>query len=521
MFDFVFLQFVCDLLDVVFLILLTLQVVNFPFPTPPEVTAIVEAERCLKVLEALNTDGGLTSMGKAMAQYPMSPRHSRMLLTVIQILKKNKGYSRPNLVLAYTLAAAAALSLLNPFITQFDGNREDTDGSKHENESNATGCNKVLEKEERLRKKKLKETVKASRAKFLNSNSDTLSIACALQCFELSKTPLEFCTENGLYLKTMEEMSKLRKQLLKLLYHQSSSNLQQEFSWTHGTMEDIESAWMISSDKQHLLSNEEKLIREAICAGWADRVAKRIKGHLGLSDGDRKVNAVRYQACMVKETVFLHRRSAISRFAPDYLVYSELLHTKRPYIHGATSVEPEWLVRYAGSLCTFSAPLTDRKPFYDPETDEVLCWTTPTFGPHLWQLEAHTFPIKDNMHRVAVFAWALLEGSVLPCLKSVKMFLAAAPAIILRPESLGQKRVGNLLSKLNSSSRTIASCAMLRDTWEKNPGELYSEIRDWFQKGFHNQFEELWAVMQREVLLDPKLRFAKETRSRKKARQER
>ncbi|KAK9281583.1 hypothetical protein L1049_004486 [Liquidambar formosana] len=47
------------------------KVANFPFPTPPEATAVVEAERCLKTLEALDSKGKLTPLGKAMARYPI------------------------------------------------------------------------------------------------------------------------------------------------------------------------------------------------------------------------------------------------------------------------------------------------------------------------------------------------------------------------------------------------------------------------------------------------------------------
>ncbi|KAL7104782.1 hypothetical protein ACP275_07G004000 [Erythranthe tilingii] len=77
------------------------KVANFPFPTPPETNALIEAERCLKVLEALDDKGRLTPLGKAMARYPMSPRHSRMLLTVIQIMQKAKHCSSANRVLAH------------------------------------------------------------------------------------------------------------------------------------------------------------------------------------------------------------------------------------------------------------------------------------------------------------------------------------------------------------------------------------------------------------------------------------
>lgn len=484
------------------------KVSNFPFPTPPEATALAEAERCLTTLEALDSNGRLTPLGKAMAHYPVRPRHSRMLLTVIQIMRKVKSYDRANLVLGYAVAAAASLSYPNPFVMQFEGSQTENDGLKQNEE-------KSIDKEEKLGRKKLKESAKLSRAKFSNPSSDVLTIAYALQCFELSKRPVDFCNDHSLHLKTMEEISKLRKQLLQLMFNQSFNDPQQEFSWSHGSMEDVEHAWRVFSDKHPLLLNEEELLGQAICAGWADRVAKRVRG-VSASEGDRKVNAARYQACMVKETVFLHRWSSLSKFAPEFVVYSELLNTKRTYMHVATSVKSDWLVKYAKSLCTFSAPLVDPKPYYDPLTDQVFNWVVPTFGPHLWQLPLHGVPIIDDVHRVSVFSAALLEGNVLPCLRSVKKFMAASPASILRSEASAQRRVGNLLKKLKSRLRIIDSCAMLRETWNENPRELYSEILDWFQEGFHDQFEDLWAKMHHEVLLDPRERFPKRVKREKR-----
>lgn len=490
---------------------LLFQVANFPFPTPPEPTALVEADRCLKVLEALDSNGRLTPLGKAMAQYPMSPRHSRMLLTVIHIMQKAKDYSHANRVLAYAVAAAAALSLSNPFLMEVEGKYKDLDVLKQDEKPGSAETERDLRKEERMRIKKLKETARVSRAKFSNPTSDVLTVAYALQCFELSGEPLEFCKNNMLHFKTMEEMSKLRKQLINLVFNSNLCDSQQNFSWPHGTLEDAECAWRIPSNKCPLQLNEEEILGQAICAGWADRVAKRIKDVSSLSESDIKVHAVRYQACLVKEIVFLHQRSSISKSAPQYLVYTELLHTKRPYIQGATSVKENWLIKYAPSLCSFSAPLSDRKPYYDPHNDQVRCYVSPTFGPHLWELPRHSLPIKDDVLQVAVFASSLLEGNVLPCLKDVQKFLAASPASILKPE-MGQKRVGNLLNKM----RRIDSCAKLRKLWDDNPRELFPEILNWFRDGYHDRFEDLWAKMQLEVLLDSTKRFPEKVKRKKK-----
>jgi len=135
------------------------QVENFPFPTPPNKESLVEAVRCLKTLEALYSDGKLTPMGKAMAQYPLSPRHSRLLLTVIKNLKsQQKGFARSNFILAYAAAAASALSFTNPFLKQLD--ECDTNGESEENinpEANGPW--------ERKRQKKLKAVVREAQEK--------------------------------------------------------------------------------------------------------------------------------------------------------------------------------------------------------------------------------------------------------------------------------------------------------------------------------------------------------------------
>ncbi|KAJ7009205.1 ATP-dependent RNA helicase DEAH13-like isoform X1 [Populus alba x Populus x berolinensis] len=379
------------------------KVEKFPFPTPPEAAALVEAERCLKTLEALDNTGRLTSLGKAMACYPMSPRHSRMLLTAIQITRKMKDHDTANLVLGYAVATAAALSFSNAFLKHFEGSHTDSNGSEQDGRSSSLGSNKILDKQEKIKKKKLRETTKLSRARFSNSTSDTLTVAYALHCFELSTSPVGFCHENGLHLKTMEEMSKLRRQLLQLVFNHHVHELEQGFSWTHGTVEDVEQAWRVLSSKRSTLLNVEDILGQAICAGWVDRVAKRIRGNSGSLEGDRKASAVRYQACMVKETVFLHRRSSLSNSAPEFLVYSELLHTKRPYMHGATSIKPEWLAKYGVSLCSFST-VEDRKPEYDPQTDQLYRWVIPTFGPHLWRLPAQSMPISSDEDRLKVCA---------------------------------------------------------------------------------------------------------------------
>ncbi|KAL9688390.1 hypothetical protein QQ045_032811 [Rhodiola kirilowii] len=492
------------------------KVANFPFPTPPDVQAMIEAERCLKVLEALDYEGKLTGLGRAMSHYPMSPRHSRMLLTVIQLMQQVKQYKRANIILGYAVASAAALSLSNPFIIQFEGGQGDSDNMMLNENSQDIDTIKSSDRQEKPKKKKLKESVKAARAKFANPSSDALTVAYALQCFDNSENPAQFCVDNALHHKTMEEMSKLRMQLLKLVFqHNIVRDSEEKYKWTFGSIDEVESDWKNTKDKCPLNLNEEELLCQALCAGWADRVAKRTRGTFGSSEENRKANAVQYQAAMVADPVFIHRWSSVSRSGPEYVVYNEMLHTKRSYMHGVTAIKPDWLVKYAGSLCTFSAPLADPKPYYNPVTDQGLCYSIPTFGPHLWQLPMHSLLIKDDVQRVAVFAYALLDGQVLPCIKAVQEHLSASPSIILMPEARGQKRVGNLLNELRLKKKHVDSCAMLIELWKENPRKLYSEILDWLKTNYHQHFEELWSLMQKEVQLEPQERFSKKLKRRK------
>ncbi|KAJ0979853.1 hypothetical protein J5N97_015327 [Dioscorea zingiberensis] len=475
------------------------KVVNFPFPTPPKIEALVEAEKCLKALNALDPQGRVTRLGKAMAQYPMSPRHSCMLLTFIEIMKSHPGYLRADLVLAYAVAVAAALSVSNPVIVDYEAVSSTLDDVDHEEKKDEKpGTEKMKEKMEKQVQKKAKAAAREARARFCNPSSDALTIAHALQLFELSDDPITFCKTNALHLKTMREMSKLRKQLLQLVFVQSK--VCEEFSWNHGKINDVECSWRKYPEKQPLLLNEEKLLRLAICAGWADRVAKRIR--VVSESEDQKVKAAQYESCALMETVFLDRWSSASQSAPEFLVYTELLRSKRPYMHGVTAVNADWLVKYASPLCIFSAPLTDPKPYYDPLIDQVLCWVRPTFGPHNWELPLHSLPIKDTTLRVSVFASALLEGNVLPCLKSAQKFLAAPPSDIFRPEAPGQRRVGDLLNRLKIGSRPIDSRAMLREIWSEIPQFLYTEIQQWFQRKIRYCFAEIWQQMHEEAKME-------------------
>ncbi|XP_078431086.1 RNA helicase family protein [Wolffia australiana] len=475
------------------------KVENFPFPTPPLPEAFTEAEQCLKALEGVDSEGSLTPIGREMARYPMSPRHSRMILSFIRLLRRHPRCSRANLVLGYAVASAAALSFHSPFI--YPSKENDDNCGQHDKRASIV---REIRKQREVS------------VRFRSRTSDSLTVSYLLQLFdsEVKKVRKEdFCQKNSLHFKTMDEMSKLRRQLLELIFHLGGA--EGEFSWCYGTVEDVESAWHLPPGDYPLFLEEEELLCQAILAGWADRVAKRARSGPKPSEKDRRAKATRYQSCALSETVFLHPSSSVSHTPPDFLVYTEMLSTKRPYLHGVTAVKSEWLVEHARALCDMSPPLPQPAACYDSSKDQVFCWVSPVFGPHLWQLPLHGMPAKDEMVRVSVFASALLEGQVLPCLMSAQKYLVASPGTILKPECLGQSRVFNLLKKLKVGGVVVDCRAGLCRVWRKNPLFLRPEILCWFHEEFWHLFDELWQKMHEEILLDGEQLFLAKKKKRK------
>lgn len=79
-----------------------------------------------------------------------------------------------------------------------------------------------------------------------------------------------------------------------------------------------------------------------------------------------------------------------------------------------TAIEASWLAEVGRPMCSWSGPLPDPPPGYQPDSDAVQCWQHVSFGSHSWPLPVMLTDIQDPKTRIATFAVALLEGKVLP-----------------------------------------------------------------------------------------------------------
>lgn len=75
------------------------KVINFPFPTAPDLLQLKTAENRLEILGAIK-ESQVTPLGKAIAQFPVLPRFGKML-----------ALSHQQNLLPYTICMVAALSV--------------------------------------------------------------------------------------------------------------------------------------------------------------------------------------------------------------------------------------------------------------------------------------------------------------------------------------------------------------------------------------------------------------------------
>jgi ATP-dependent RNA helicase DHX37/DHR1 len=103
------------------------QVIGFPFPTPPAMARLADAEKMLRHLGALNKEMKITKIGKTMSQFPVHPRYAKMIVAC-------KAFPE---VLPYVIAISAGLSVNDIFHRDADLLSEHVDEEMADDEKEA------------------------------------------------------------------------------------------------------------------------------------------------------------------------------------------------------------------------------------------------------------------------------------------------------------------------------------------------------------------------------------------------
>ena len=317
------------------------QVVNFPFPTPPDRFALKKAENLLIHLGALTSPtntrmisgvqqagsagGQVTELGKAMGAYPVSPRFAKML-----VIGNQHG------CLPYVVAIVACLSVGDPFL--HERSLEETADDSDEDEHSATPTELRHIRSEEIREK---EERKATRSRFFQAQAQFLSLGggtsdmfkmlAAIGAYEYDPT-LSFCAKNFLRPKAMQEIQQLRHQL--------------------STIAKLSMTRLPPPSDTQL-----KVLRQVLTAGFIDQIAVRLDMALKKPSRFSSCRSVPYRAADFDEQVFIHPSSALfHRPPPDFVVFHEVMRTGKPWLKGVTQIHPAWLSELGRGMCSFSRP---------------------------------------------------------------------------------------------------------------------------------------------------------------------
>lgn len=231
------------------------QIVNFPFPTPPDRGALARAEKLLVTLGALDKTKKITELGRTMSAFPVGPRYAKILIVGNQLE-----------CLPYVIAMVSALSVGDPFLDENDvgliNNKPQNDDSDGEEIELDEDIQADLEKKRKLRSKFFKSRAMFSR---LDERSDALkllSAVCALDHVPTDKR-VGFMGDHFLRVKVMEEVQKLRKQISYIVASNSNKDTIAEQLETKNQKLGVPTKLQVAALKQ------------IIASGFIDQVAIR------------------------------------------------------------------------------------------------------------------------------------------------------------------------------------------------------------------------------------------------------
>ncbi|EEY59873.1 ATP-dependent RNA helicase, putative [Phytophthora infestans T30-4] len=421
------------------------NVSQFPFPTPPDRLAVKNALATLVNLGAVSPgdDEAITGLGRALVKFPVAARFAKMLL-LAQKLE----------VVEYTIAIVAGLSGHSPFIHALDQMR------KH--------------------------------AQWIDQESDVLSLLRAAGAYAYTGGSSQFCKDNHLHEKTMQNMLKLRQQLTRIvnkLYAEDTVELKPKMP-----PPDLDT---------------QAVLRQIVAAGFLDQVAKRVPAGT-ITEGTKIERNCAYIAAtgQVKEPVYIHPHSSVftpnPSKLPQFVVYQHIMRTTRAYMKMVTAIEPEWLAGIGKNtpLCKYAPPLAEPAPFYHRELDEVQCYAKAQYGIHQWALPAMRIPYPDQVTsdskdglggKYRWFAKFLLDGQVITSLLPFSSALKEPSHTLIRKKF--DKKIQLLVAKLQQNR--VASRRALVAKWSKEDGKLFlkAELQSWIKDSHQTAFSQAWGAL--------------------------
>ncbi|XP_029679744.1 probable ATP-dependent RNA helicase kurz [Formica exsecta] len=424
------------------------KVVNFPFPTPPDIVQLKFAEKRLTILGALQSFpmkqelycAKVTLLGRSIATFPVIPRYGKML-----------ALSHQHNLLTYTICMVAALSVQEVLIEALG-----IDSSAKHKWLSMRRC-----------------WAGTGNSLLLGDPMVLIKVIGFAEYAGSKGRLLPFCEKTGLRHKAVIEIRKLRQQLT------NEINL---------NIPDLNLT--INPKMSPPTDMKAKLLRQIILAGMADQIAKKVSSDEIKEDQDKIKWKHAYRTSEMEEPIFMHSSCVLRKTNPEWVVYQELYETNKIYMRNVTAIEPEWLPKFAPTLCNLSEPLIDPPPRYDRETGKIICRVCGTFGSAGWKL-----PPMDIEHPLTVdgikwFAFFFLEGQICPKLKRFVPSLLTTPGSITKSWAKLIPRTQAIVQAL--LSHEIMSKDKLLQIWSSDKKFLLAPYQKWLPESAHMEVAFLW-----------------------------
>lgn len=329
------------------------KVINFPFPSPPNLLQLEVAEQKLKLIGALeecktsaigSAVTKVTALGHAIAAFPVAPRFGKML-----------ALSHQHNLLPYTVCMVAALSVQEVLLEVSMSEQQSGSRSKWYLKRKAwAGTGHSLQ---------LGDPVVLLRA-----------VGAAEYAGSMGKLD-DFCRDNGLRPKAVAEIRKLRVQLT------NEINL---------SMPDLNLC--VDPKMEPPTEFQAKLLRQILLAGMGDQVARRIPDDEIKEKADKIKYKHAYRCPDMEEPVFMHSSSVLKKEKPEWVVYQEVYElqngdTRKMFMRGITAIEPDWLLIFVRGLCNIrSIKEQPIGPRYNEKDGCIYCYVDATFGRSGWEI---------------------------------------------------------------------------------------------------------------------------------------
>ncbi|KAG4303910.1 hypothetical protein PORY_002654 [Pneumocystis oryctolagi] len=390
------------------------NVLNFPFPTPPEKERLKKAENLLMCLNALDKQNRITNLGKAMSLFPLAPRYSKMLII-----------GQQHECLPYIIAIVSALSVDDPFMRKnelgsYNINNEKIKKNDYAKEQPTCDFSEDSQLEKKNEYKKLLDAHKQFCG--LDDTSDVLKLLCAVCAYAYDGEKDSFCVRNFLRVKTMTEIQKLRHQITDIM----KSNFPNSVSEYN----------MKLNPPSKLQVNA---IKQIVAAGFIDQIAIRadlLSGHSKTGFKSKIVHTPYFTLFPTllehhnslegddDPAVYIHSSSVIvnnikdPQLLPKYIIYHSLYRSSnlsKVKMRTLTTIEANEISGLAKStpLLTYSKPLEYPCPQIIPESQGLKrkCWVIPRLCANngqankSWNLPARSIIQK----RTAGCRWEIID----------------------------------------------------------------------------------------------------------------